>query len=146
MTSRSSSSKRLAALLLAAWLGAAWAQAPVPGRRLCADDPRKSADTPVRNDEKRTVGELLGIAPRPIAVEYTTGNDVEKRLGEILAARPRSLSPFINWSEGADMNRHSFIAKVDTARVEASGYLVCIRDARGNYWYFRNVPGDLWER
>jgi hypothetical protein len=26
----------------------------------------------------------------------------------------------------------------------AVGYQVCVRDATGRYWYFRNVPGDLW--
>ena len=29
-------------------------------------------------------------------------------------------------------------------RLAVAGYQVCVRDATGSYWYFRNVPGDLW--
>jgi hypothetical protein len=114
--------------------------------RLCVDDPRKSVATEIRNNDKRTVGELLGIAPGSITIDYRSPDvaDVENRVREILAARPRALSAFINWSEGADLRSQGFIVNVQAARLEVAGYQVCVRDGNGNYWYFRNVPVDLW--
>lgn len=104
---------------------------PVPVRapRLCADDPRNSTAREIRNDDKRTVAELLGIA------------DPDPRAHEILAARPRALSPFINWAEGIQPG----MQWIKTDRIDAAGYQVCVRDTKGGYWYFRNVPGDLWQ-
>jgi hypothetical protein len=98
----------------------------------------------MQNDDKRTVAELLGIVPRSIEILYSSTHDVETRVREILAARPRFLSPFINWSEGADLRSEGFIVNLQTARLEVAGYQVCVRDRKGGYWYFRNVPLDLW--
>jgi hypothetical protein len=28
--------------------------------------------------------------------------------------------------------------------MDVAGYQVCVRDARGAYWYFRDVPIDVW--
>jgi hypothetical protein len=53
------------------------------------------------------------------------------------------------WSEGANFRVGSFIGDVRTAdgaalRMEVSGYQVCVRDAAGQAWFFRNVPIDVW--
>jgi hypothetical protein len=150
LISRSSSSRHAAAIvLLAVALAASAADKPIPAAPLCADDPRRSAGAEIRNDDKRTVAELLGIAPRSIDIQYSSTDQVEKRAREILEARPRFLSPFINWSEGADLRRQGFIvnlltAEAASARLEVAGYQVCVRDGKGSYWYFRNVPLDLW--
>jgi hypothetical protein len=124
-----------------------------PGR-LCPDDSRGSADRPARNDEGRTVQELLGVAPGILVIQYRSPDwsgpeAVASVAGEILGARPRFLSPRVNWAEGADLRRHGFVARMDVPggaaiRLAVAGYQVCVRDATGSYWYFRNVPGDLW--
>lgn len=123
-----------------------------PPRRLCAKDPRTAAVSALANDERRTLGEMLGIGPAVARVEYRTAEwremrDVESHVRELLAARPRELSPILNWAEGADFRRQAFIAALkDGVRLEVAGYQVCLRDAKGGYWYFRNVPADLWAK
>jgi hypothetical protein len=122
--------------------------------RLCPDDSRASSDPPERNDEGRTVQELLRVAPGTLVIQYRSpdwsGPEAVASLArEILGARPRVLSPFVNWAEGADLRRHGFVATMDVPggaeiRLAVAGYQVCVRDATGRYWYFRNVPGDLW--
>jgi len=122
--------------------------------QLCAGDPRTSSGTGIRNDDKRTLGEILGIALHSIVIQYrspewTSPEDVARSAREILASRPRFLSTHINWSEGADLRRHAFIAIVQlpdgtSAQIELAGYQVCMRGAGGRYWYFRNVPIDVW--
>ncbi len=122
--------------------------------QLCASDARTSSHTGIRNDDKRTLGEIFGIAPRSIVIQYrspewNSPEDVARHTREILEARPRFLSTHINWSEGADLRRHAFITTVQlrdgtSARLEVAGYQVCMRDTGGRYWYFRNVPIDVW--
>lgn len=102
--------------------------------RLCADDLRQGTElAPWSNEQKRTVSELLKLPP---------ADDAEAQ--KLLAARPRHLSPFVNWAEGVPPGARWIRAKAGAARIEAAGYQVCIRDANGRFWYFRNVPGDLW--
>lgn len=122
--------------------------------RLCAEDPRRASADALPNSDRLPVRELLGIAARSIVVHYRSADwkapgDIADHVREILEARPRSLSPFINWAEGADLRTRGFVVTVQTvdgasARLEVAGYQVCVRDAKGSYWYFRNVPGDLW--
>jgi hypothetical protein len=122
--------------------------------RLCPDDSRASADPPARNDERRTVQELLAVAPGPLVIQYRSpdwsGPEAVANLARaILGSRPRSLSPFVDWAEGADLRRRGFVARIgvpggNAIRLAVAGYQVCVRDATGSYWYFRNVPGDLW--
>jgi hypothetical protein len=121
---------------------------------LCADDARKGARSAIRNDERRTVGEILAIAPASLAIRYASADwysagDVARRIRDFLQARPRALSSSINWAERTDFARESFVANLympdgAMARLDAAGYQACLRDARGGYWYFRNVPADLW--
>jgi len=121
--------------------------------QLCAGDPRASSHTGIRNDDKRTLGEIFEIARPSIVIQYrspewNSPEDVAHRAREILEARPRLLSAHINWSEGADLRRHAFITIVQlpdgtSARLEVAGYQVCMRDTGGRYWYFRNVPLDV---
>jgi hypothetical protein len=122
--------------------------------RLCPEHPRPGSPDAVRNSDRLPLRELLGIAPRSILVHYRSADwkapgDIADQVREILEARPRSLSRFINWSEGADLRSRGFVASVQTAdgasaRLEVAGYQVCVRDIKGSYWYFRNVPLDLW--
>jgi hypothetical protein len=122
--------------------------------QLCAGDPRTSSRTGIRNDDNRTLGEILGIALHSFVIRYrspewNSPQDVAHRAQKILEARPRFLSAHINWAEGADLRRHAFITMVQlpdgtSAQLEVAGYQVCMRDAGGRYWYFRNVPLDLW--
>ena len=122
--------------------------------QLCAGDPRTSGHTSIRNDDKRTLGEILGIVRHSILIQYrspewNSPEDVAHRAQEILAARPRFLSAHINWSEEADLRRHAFVTIVQlpdgtSAQLEVAGYQVCMRDTGGRYWYFRNLPLDLW--
>jgi hypothetical protein len=112
--------------LLAAAVNASVAQDQVPivGNRLlrlCPEDARISSAAAMQNDDKRTVAELLGIVPRSIEILYSSTHDVETRVREILAARSRFLSPFINWSEGADLRSEGFIVNLQTARLEVAG-------------------------
>jgi hypothetical protein len=121
---------------------------------LCADDSRKGTHTVIRNDDKRSVGEILAIAPASVAIRYASpdwhsAGDIARRIRDFLQARPRALSPFINWAEGADFGRKALVANIympDGAmvRIDVAGYQACLRDARGSYWYFRIVPADLW--
>jgi len=123
--------------------------------QLCAGDSRTSSRTSIRNEDKRTLGEILGIALYSIVIQYrspewNSPEDVAHRAQEILEARPRFLSAHINWSEGADLRRHAFITMVQlsdgtSAQLEVAGYQVCLRDSGGRYWYFRNVPIDVWQ-
>lgn len=125
-----------------------------PPSRLCADDPGTSPRAEIRNTDKRTLGEILDITRYAVVTRYRSGDwsgseDVPRRIREILEARPRVLSPFVNWAEGADFRRHAFVATLRTldgvtARMDVAGYQVCVRDARGAYWYFRDVPIDVW--
>lgn len=124
--------------------------------RLCPEDLRRALPAASRNRDRLPVRELLGIAPRSIVVHYRSADweapgDIGRHVREILEARPRSLSAFINWSEGADLRSQGFVVTVQTAdgvsaRLEVAGYQVCVRDSKGSYWYFRNVPGDLWSQ
>lgn len=121
---------------------------------LCAEDARKGARAEIRNDERRTVGEILAVDPATLAIRYASADwfsagDVARRIRDFLQARPRALSPVINWAERADFGREAFVANLymadgAMARLDAAGYQACLRDARGGYWYFRNVPADLW--
>jgi hypothetical protein len=125
-----------------------------PPARLCADDPGTPPRAEIRNTDKRTLGEMLGITRYAVVTRYSSGDwsgseDVPRRIREILEARPRVLSPFVNWSEGADFARHAFVVTLrtldgGTARIDVGGYQVCVRDARGAHWYFRDVPLDVW--
>ena len=132
------------------------AQVTSPPRRLCPDDPRTSSSDLVPNEEKRTVRDILGIAPSAVEIQYrspdwTGAEAIAERIREILGARPRFLSQILNWSEGADLQHTAFVATVrlpDGApvRMDVAGYQVCIRDATGKYWYFRMVDVDQWPR
>ena len=122
--------------------------------RLCPDDPRTSQRPPIENSAKRTLAEFLGIGPRSTVVHYRSEDwrsaaELESRASELLKARPRFLSPHINWAEGANLRVRAFVATIRTsdgaaARLEVAGYQVCVRDAKGDYWYFRHVPIDVW--
>ena len=122
--------------------------------QLCAGAPRTSSHPGIRNDDKRTLGEIFGIARNSIVIQYRSAEwnspeDVAHRAREIIEARPRFLSAHIIWSEGADLRRHAFVTMVQlpdgtSARLEVAGYQVCMRDTGGRYWYFRNLPLDLW--
>lgn len=123
--------------------------------RLCSDDPgNRALVAPIHNDEMRTFRELMGISPIAVSVRYQSAdwkdiNEIGDQVERILQARPRQPSPMINWSEGADFRHRTFFAVVQTAerievRLEVSGYQVCGSDSRGRFWYFRNVPIDLW--
>jgi len=118
--------------------------------RLCPDDPRTAAGPPMGNAVQRTLRELLGVTPGPVVIQYRSADwsdpeAVAGRVRELLEARPRHLSPFIDWSEGADLRRQGFVTGIGSSvRLAVAGYQVCVRDARGRYWYFRHVPGDVW--
>ncbi len=122
--------------------------------RLCPDDPRTPSRAEIRNTDKRTLEEILGVTRYAIVIQYRSPDwngpeDIARRIREILEARPRILSPFINWAEGADLGRHSFVATVQmpdgvTARMDVAGYQVCVRDTKDQHWYFRHVPIDVW--
>lgn len=122
--------------------------------RLCPDDPRTSQRPPIENSAKRSLAEFLGIAPHSTVVHYRSGDwrsaaELESRVRELLKARPRFLSPHINWAEGANFRLHAFVATIQMSdgaavRLEVAGYQVCVRDTRGDYWYFRHVPIDVW--
>jgi hypothetical protein len=130
------------------------AQPVSPPRRLCPDDPRTSPDPPLHNETKRTVRDILAISVAAVDVEYRsedwTGSDaIADRVKAILDSRPRFLSPFINWSEGANLSREAFVATLRmpggaAMRLDVAGYQVCIRDRGGRHWYLRTVPGDQW--
>ena len=102
----------------------------------------------------RTFRELMEISPIAISVRYQSAdwkdvNEIGDQVERILQARPRQPSPMINWSEGADFRHRTFFAVMHTAerievRLEVSGYQVCGSDSKGQFWYFRNVPIDLW--
>lgn len=106
------------------------------------------------NPDRKTVRDLLGVTPGPVVIQYRSRDwsgpdDVASLARAILEARPRSLSSFINWAEGADLAHRAFVASLPlldgaAVRLAVAGYQVCVRDARGKYWYFRNVPIDLW--
>jgi len=130
-------------------------QARTPPSRLCSHDAgNRAVVAPIRNDERRTFRELMEISPIAISVRYKSSdwknvNEIGDQVERILQARPRQPSPMINWSEGADCRHRTFFALVQTAerievRLEVSGYQVCGSDSRGRFWYFRNVPIDLW--
>ena len=122
--------------------------------QLCAGDPRTSSHTGIRNDDKRTLGEIFGIALHSIVIQYrspewNSPEDVARSAQEILEARPRFLSARIHWSEGADLRRQAYITIIQlpdgsSVQLEVAGYQVCMRDTGGRYWYFRNVPIDVW--
>ena len=123
--------------------------------RLCSHDSGKRAlVAPIRNHEMQTFRELMEISPIAISVRYKSPdwnnmNEIDDQVQKILQARPRQLSSVINWSEAADFRHRTFFAVVQTAerievRLEVSGYQVCGSDSRGQFWYFRNVPIDLW--
>jgi hypothetical protein len=125
--------------------------------RLCPDDSRTSSAQPAaRNEERRTLQALLGVVPGALVIQYRSPDwsgpeDVATLARELLGARPRFLSPFVNWAEGADLRRRGFVAQLEgpggvAIRLAVAGYQVCVRDATGGYWYFRNVPGDLWPK
>jgi hypothetical protein len=55
----------------------------------------------------------------------------------------------INLARRGDFRRHAFITTVQppdgtSVQLEVAGYQVCVRDTGGRYWYFRNVPLDVW--
>jgi hypothetical protein len=107
----------------------------------------------MRNDEQRMVGELFGVTTGALVIQYRSPDwsgpeAIAELASEILGVRPRLLSPFVDWAEGADLRRHGFVARMEApggaaVRLAVAGYQVCLRDAKGRYWYFRNVPGDL---
>jgi hypothetical protein len=126
-----------------------------PPSRLCSDDPgNRALVAPIDNDEMRTFRALMGISPIAISVRYKSSdwqnvNEIGDQVERILQARPRQPSPIINWSEGADFRHRTFFAVIQTTaqievRLEVSGYQVCGSDSKGRFWYFRNVPIDLW--
>jgi len=130
-------------------------QASTPPSRLCAHEADDRAPVaPIDNVEMRTFRELMSISPIAISVHYKSSdwrsvNEIGDQIERILQARPRQPSPMINWSEGADFRHRTFFAVLQTAerievRLEASGYQVCGSDSSGRFWYFRNVPIDLW--
>jgi hypothetical protein len=74
--------------------------------------------------------------------------DLQRRVDELLRVRPRSLAPQIIWSEAADLRSDTFTAALQradgaTLRVTVSGYQVCVREAGGDQWFFRNTATDL---
>jgi hypothetical protein len=130
-------------------------RARTPPFRLCSHDPDDRAlVAPVTNAEMRTFQELMGISPMALRVRYQSADwknvdEIGDQVERILQARPRQPSPMINWSEGADFRHRTFFSVMQTAerievRLEVSGYQVCGSDSRGRFWYFRNVPIDLW--
>jgi hypothetical protein len=127
-----------------------WEQVERWPSRLCPDDTRTAAGSPMDNADRRTLRELLGVTPAGLTIQYRSPDwsdpeAVASRARELLEARPRHLSPFVNWSEGADLRRQGFVARVGSSvRLAVGGYQVCVRDPQGRYWYFRHVPGDLW--
>lgn len=142
-------------LLLALWLLAAPLPAPAQLAKLCPADARTAGRATLHNEDKRTVGEIFGLVPGAAAVEFATSDwtgrrdALDARIDEVLRARPRSLAPQVIWAESADLRSDTFSAalrRVDgsAARLTVSGPQVCVRDAQGDHWFFRNESAELW--
>jgi len=144
---------------LAAAAAACALAAPVPAaaqlNRLCPADARTAERATLHNAGKRTVAEIFGVAPGAVVIEFAspdwTGrrDALESRIEEVLRSRPRALAPQVAWAEAADLRSDTFSAALrrldgGAARLTVSGDQVCVRDASGDHWFFRNVLADVW--
>jgi hypothetical protein len=147
---------RPAARLLAAAAACALA-APAPAQltRLCPADVRTAERATMHNAGKRTVAEIFGVGPGAIAIEFASSDwtgrrdALESRIEDVLRSRPRALAPQVGWAEAADLRSDTFTAALrrfdgSAARLTVSGDQVCVRDAAGDHWFFRNATAELW--
>ena len=133
--------------------------APHAGRaqlaQLCPADTRAAGRATLQNDAKRTLAEIFDLQPGTAVVQSASPDwssrreELERRIGDVLHSRPRFLAPQIIWAEGADVRSDTFTTTLQrsdgaAARLSVSGYQVCLRDAKGEPWFFRKVPLDLW--
>ena len=146
-----------------AWLAAVAAAcalavpAPAPAQlsKLCPADARTAERATMHNAGKRTVAEIFGVTPGAAAIEFASADwtgrrdALETRIEELLRARPRALAPQVTWAEAADLRSDTFSAALrrfdgGAARLTVSGDQVCVRDASGDHWFFRNVLAEVW--
>jgi hypothetical protein len=123
--------------------------------QLCPADARTAGRATLHNEGKRTLAEIFGLVPGALAIEFATGDwtgrrdALESRIDEVLRTRPRSLAPQIIWAEAADLRSDTFSAALKraeggSARLTVSGSQICLRDASGDHWFFRNGSDDVW--
>ena len=124
--------------------------------QLCPADARTAGRATLHNEGKRSLGEIFGVTPgAPTAIEFATADwsgrrdALDSRIDEVLRTRPRSLAPQVIWAEAADLRSDTFSAAVKraeggSARLTVSGNQVCVRDASGDHWFFRNVSDETW--
>ena len=123
--------------------------------KLCPADARTAERTTQHNAGKRTLAEIFGLAPGAAAIEFASADwtgrrdALESRVEEVLRARPRALAPQVLWAEAADLRSDTFTAALrrfdgGTARLTVSADQVCVRDASGEHWFFRNVLSEVW--
>lgn len=133
--------------------------APHDGRaqltQLCPGDAGAAGRATMQNETKRTLAEIFDLESGAAVVDFASpdwsgrDDDLKRRVEQALRSRPRFLAPQIIWAEGADLRRETFTATLKrshsrVARLSVSGYQVCLRDANGEQWFFREVPLDLW--
>jgi hypothetical protein len=154
-----SSVLRLPHARVAAALAACLLVAPAPAAaqlaKLCPADARTAERATMHNAGKRTLAEIFGLAPGAAAIEFATPDwtgrrhALDSRIEEVLRARPRAHAPQVTWAEAADLRSDTFSAALRRldgggARLTVSGEQVCVRDANGDHWFFRNVLAEVW--
>lgn len=123
--------------------------------QLCPADARTAGRATLYNEGKRTLGEIFGLLPGGAAIEFATSDwnnrrdALDARIDDVLRVRPRSLAPQIIWAEAADLRSDTFSAALKrtdggSARLTVSGSQICVRDASGDHWFFRNQSDELW--
>ena len=137
----------------------AQANSAVQTRRFCqfAAEHTRSGRSPenVNNrEEQRSLATLISLAAPSVRIESRTPDwkdDAEAlaRVTEVLASKPGFLMPHPGWAEFVLPTTRDVIASLDrggTARMEIAGHHVCVRDGRGQMWFFRTLPVDGWIR
>lgn len=150
---------RLPSAFVAAAAAACALVAPAPAAaqlaKLCPADARTAERATMHNDGKRSVAEIFGLAPRAAAIEFATPDwsgrrdALDSRIEKVLRARPRALAPQVTWAGAADLRSDTFSAALRRldgggARLTVSGDQVCVRDANGDHWFFRNMLAEVW--
>ena len=140
----------------AQYLRAEEVKAPLKADRFCANGEEAGRTAPassLENKERKSLTEVLHLSSTSVRIEkksqdWKSETAALHRVHEVLKSRPGTLNSMSLWAEGVDTNRQSVRAFLgeDGSTIEISNFHVCVRDAKGHFWFFRTVPVDGWRK
>lgn len=108
--------------------------------------------TYLENPKKQPLTQILGFSTSSIRIESKSAdlNDAAAaaRVLSMLNSKPRRLASFPMWAEATQFNHDWVVGALDTEQktmIEIAGLSACVKDSKGQYWFFRNAKYDTWK-